>query len=194
MCIFVALDFDGVITKLEVDWNEVKSKVSELLGYKVDSLFEILLKTWNTPLYREISRLIESYELKAIEKARPHDYIRYVLDEFSRKVSGIFLVTMQSLNVINIFLDRYELKGYFTRILTRDDFPCKKMQIQYIIDNLGIESSRLYLIDDLPRNCEICLELGCKCILIGKESDKFLCAQNLLDALNLIIRYLEDVC
>jgi len=51
----VALDFDGVVTNLDVDWKDAVRRASEIAGYDVKSLNLFYDTNGDTCLFKKIS-------------------------------------------------------------------------------------------------------------------------------------------
>lgn len=181
----VALDFDGVITNLNVDWNYAMRLASQIVGYNIKSLLGFYETSHATPVFRLISREIEKLELEALKNARSTPFLDESLGRIVKANAEICLVSMQSACVIEKFLKRHNLADYFKEILTREKFPSKKAQVNYILNCLGMKPEEVLLVDDLERNIVQCRELGIRCFHFKRSQD--------LDAIKKMWQGIHDI-
>jgi phosphoglycolate phosphatase-like HAD superfamily hydrolase len=113
----IVLDFDGIITDLNVDWKLVYGELSQHFGYKIQSLIIFWKESFGTEAFNESSRLVEEYELKALSNARPYDDVEPFLKSFNGRK---YVASLQSQKVLDLFLEKYGLKRYFTQVLGRE--------------------------------------------------------------------------
>jgi beta-phosphoglucomutase-like phosphatase (HAD superfamily) len=167
----VALDFDGVITNLKVDWNYAIRLASQITGYDIRSLLTFYETSHDTPTFYLVSREIEKIELEAMKSAEPTPFLDEFLDKIVKANAEICLVSMQSALVIEMFLMRHNLAHYFKEILTRERFSSKKTQVRYILSCSGVKPEEVILVDDSKRSIEQCKELGIRCFLFKSHED-----------------------
>jgi beta-phosphoglucomutase-like phosphatase (HAD superfamily) len=106
---------------------------------------------------------MEKLELQALETAQPTPFIKDFLKKTTVSNIDIYVVSMQSAKVVEKFLQKYELYGYFRGIITREKYPSKKAQVAYILKEKRICPCELLLVDDSKRNINTCQELGVTC-------------------------------
>lgn len=159
----VALDFDGVITCLNVDWELAIRQASALVGYDIKSLILFYENNFDTVNFKKVSTEIEKLELEALKKAHLLPCVKEVLQKLSEKNLETYIVSLQSYRVIKAFLDQHELTNYFKGIITRENCPGKKAQVECIAKEKGLFPSQILLIDDNRRNINLCRELGVAC-------------------------------
>ena len=167
----VALDFDGVITNLKVDWNYAIRLASQIIGYDITSLLTFYETSHDTPIFYLVSKEIEKIELEALKSAEPTPFLVEFLDEIVKANAEICLVSMQSALVIKTFLTRHDLVQYFKEILTREKFSSKKTQVECILNCSGVKPEEVLLVDDLKRSIEQCKELGTRCFHFKTNQD-----------------------
>ncbi|MEM4704307.1 MAG: NIF family HAD-type phosphatase [Candidatus Bathyarchaeia archaeon] len=168
----VALDFDGVVTRLEVDWKAAIQQASRVAGREVKSLLAFYESFHSTPLFQLVSREMEKLELKALEKAKPMPFLKEFLEKASSSNVEVFLVSMQSTAVVDCFLRRHDLSRFFKEVLTRDAFPSKKAEVEHILNCLRLKPEEVLLVDDLERNIVRCGELGIRCFHFKPQQDR----------------------
>jgi phosphoglycolate phosphatase-like HAD superfamily hydrolase len=164
--IVLILDFDGVITSLNIDWVTVREEVSKIVGFRVESLLEFWERYFNTELFYLTSKIVERYELKSVAKAKPYEDVKKALQSFN---GSIYIASMQSEKALSMFLRKHGLKDYIKEALGREKFGSKLKQIQYII-NKEKEAWEIILVDDSRRNVSHCQTLGIKCILFDRKT------------------------
>ena len=167
----VALDFDGVITNLKVDWKCAIRLASQITGYDIKSLLTFYETSHDTPIFCLVSKEIEKIELEALKSAEPTPFLDEFLDKILKANAEICLVSMQSALVIKTFLTRHDLARYFKEILTRERFSSKKTQVEYILNFSGVKPEEVLLVDDLKRSLEQCKELGIRCFHFKGHKD-----------------------
>lgn len=165
----MALDFDGVITNLDVDWNAVIRRASQIVGQDIKSLITFYENNHGTPIFQKVSVEMEKIELQAIKTAQPKPHIEDFLQKLKEKQVPVYIVSMQSLKPIKTFLDQHCLASYFNGIITRENCPSKPAQLEYISKQTGISPSQILLVDDAKRNIEKCKEFGAACFFFKRE-------------------------
>jgi HAD superfamily hydrolase (TIGR01509 family) len=159
-----ALDFDGVITSLDIDWKAAILNASAIAGYDVNSLLLFYDEQFGKPLFEKVSKAMEKLELEAINRAQLLPYVKEALDHMTEKGIDLYIVSMQTTRVINDFLLKHGLLSYFKDIVTREKIPSKKAQVTYVLKNHKIPPNQLMLIDDSIKNINTCSQLGIICI------------------------------
>ena len=99
----VALDFDGVITNLNIDWKSAMRLASEKAGYDVKSLLAFFEASAGEPVFQTVSKEIEKVELEALKKAELTPFITDFLQKISERHIDIYIVSMQSAGVVKKF-------------------------------------------------------------------------------------------
>jgi phosphoglycolate phosphatase-like HAD superfamily hydrolase len=160
----LVLDFDGIITDLNVDWKLVISKLSQHFGHEIQNLIIFWKESFGTEAFNESSKLVEKYELKALSKARPYDDVEPFLKSFNGRK---YVASLQSQKVLDLFLEKYGLKRHFTQVLGRDNFGCKRRQLEYIIKRE--KDKDIIFIDDSLTNILECENLKVHKILFQRE-------------------------
>jgi phosphoglycolate phosphatase-like HAD superfamily hydrolase len=162
----LVLDFDGVITNLNIDWITVREEVSRRVGFKVGSMLEFWERYFNTDLFNLANEIVEKYEFEGIINAKPYDDVKTGLQYFNGLV---YLASMQSERILSIFLQKHGLIGYFKEVLGRVRFGSKLKQVRYIIERED-NARKIILVDDSRRNISSCYSLGVKCILFNRKA------------------------
>lgn len=159
----VALDFDGVITNLTINWNNAKRLASRIAGYEVKSLLAFYEVSFGKPIFQTVSMEVEKLELQAVKEAQPSPFVGDFIHRLVENQIVIYVVTMQSMLVIEEFLSQHDLRGYFQGIVTRETCPSREAQIRYILQKTGFTPGETLLVDDSERNLTRCRELGIEC-------------------------------
>ncbi len=159
----VALDFDGVIANLDLDWKAAIRQASAIAGYDIKSLITFYEQCFGTPLFQKISAEMEKLEIQALKTSPILPDAKEAIKKLAEKNVGLYIVSMQSNCVIKTFLDQNGLTSYFKDIVTREKCPGKKSQVEYVLKNYSITPSQLLLVDDSKRNITLCSKLGISC-------------------------------
>jgi HAD superfamily hydrolase (TIGR01509 family) len=164
----IALDFDGVITNLNVDWNSAISLASTIAGYNIKSLITFYESSQGTPIFQKVSEEIEKLELAALKNAKPTPFVKEFLQEISKHFRETYIVSMQSALVVQKFLRHYDLAIYFKGILTRERLPSRRAQIAHILEKSRVNPNEVLLVDDSGKNIAKCKELGVTCFYFAR--------------------------
>jgi len=167
----IALDFDGVVTNLDIDWNSAIRLASTITGYDVKSLITFYEASEGKPIFQTVSRQIEKLELEALKNAKLTPFITEFLQKISERHIDMYIVSMQSARVVKKFLGEHGLTCYFRDIITRERYPSKKAQVTYLLDNSGVRPDEVLLVDDSARNVSKCQELGVKCFHFARQQN-----------------------
>jgi FMN phosphatase YigB (HAD superfamily) len=98
-----------------------------------------------------------------------------VVDEksvsFKNSKAETYIVSNQSVPVIEDFLRKHGLARYFKEILARERFTNKKAQVEYILDKSRVSPDKVLLVDDAKRNITKWKDLGIKCFYFTRRQD-----------------------
>jgi phosphoglycolate phosphatase-like HAD superfamily hydrolase len=164
----IALDFDGVITNLNVDWNSAIRLASTITGYNIKSLLTFYESSHGTPIFQKVSEEIEKLELDALRNAEPTRFVKEFLQEISKHFRETYIVSIQSAFVVEKFLRQHDLACYFKEVLTRERLPSRRAQIAYILEKSRVSPDEVLLVDDSGKNIAICKELGITCFYFAR--------------------------
>jgi len=165
----VILDFDGVITRLNIDWSKLRAIVAEKTGLPINSFLDFFEEYYGTKEFALVHRLVEDYEVEAVLNSEPYkDAVEFLK---STVQYNVYIASMQSEKSINLFLQKHSLTPFFKEILGRGKFGSKKNQLTYLIKKLGLPKSCIFFIDDSLRNIKTCRELGIQCIHLNRRKN-----------------------
>lgn len=167
----IALDFDGVVTNLNIDWHYAIRLASAVAGCDVKSLLTFFEASEGKPIFQTVSRQIEKLELEALENAELTPFIIEFLQKISERHVNMYIVSMQSAKVVKKFLGEHELTHFFKDVITRERCPSKKAQVKCLLGNLGVRADEVLLVDDSARNVSNCRELGVKCFHFTRQQN-----------------------
>jgi HAD superfamily hydrolase (TIGR01509 family) len=159
----VALDFDGVMANLDLNWKIAIRQASEIAGYDIKSLITFYEKCFGSQLFQKISAEMEKLEMQALKTSPILPHVKETVEKLAERKVDLFVVSMQSYCVIKTFLNQNGLTRYFKDFITREKCPGKKAQVEYVLKNNNVNPSQLLLVDDSKRNITICSELGISC-------------------------------
>jgi HAD superfamily hydrolase (TIGR01509 family) len=167
----IALDFDGVVTNLNIDWHSAVRLASAIAGYDVKSLLTFFEASEGKPIFQTVSREIEKLELEAIKSAKLTPFVKDFLQKISEMQIEVYIVSMQSAKVVKKFLDEHELTRFFRDVITRERCSSKKAQVTCLLNTLGVSADKVLLVDDLARNISECRELGVRCFHFARQQN-----------------------
>jgi HAD superfamily hydrolase (TIGR01509 family) len=167
----VALDFDGVITNLDIDWNSAIRLASKSAGYDVKSLLTFYEVSHGSTVFQKVSTEMEKLEMDALKNAEPTPFAKEFLEKISKGDIETYVVSMQSAPAVEKFLRQHDLIRYFKEILTRERFPTKKSQIEYVLEKSRVSPNEVLLVDDSERNVTSCRMLGIRCFHFIRRQD-----------------------
>jgi phosphoglycolate phosphatase-like HAD superfamily hydrolase len=101
--------------------------------------------------------------MEAISKSKIYDDVIEALELFKGRK---YLASMQSQKVLEIFLEKHNLRKYFYEVLGRERFGSKRKQLEHILERE--KGNKVYFIDDLKRNIDSCNDLEIECILLKR--------------------------
>lgn len=165
----VALDFDGVITNLDVNWHAVIRQASKIVGHDIKSLILFYENNFGSPIFQKVSVEMEKIELTGIRNAEVAPFFEEFLQQLSKRQIQIYIVSMQSFKVIKTFLDQHGLVSYFNGVITREKCPSKAAQVQFISKQADINLNEILLVDDSKRNINNCKALGAACFYFERK-------------------------
>jgi beta-phosphoglucomutase-like phosphatase (HAD superfamily) len=167
----IALDFDGVVTSLNIDWKSAIRLASTITGYDVKSLLTFFEASEGKPIFQTVGREIEKLELEALKNAELTPFITEFLQKISERHIEVYIVSMQTARVVKKFLGDHGLTRFFKEVITRERCPSKKAQVTCLLDNSGVRPDEVLLVDDLTRNISKCQELGVKCFHFARQQN-----------------------
>ena len=167
----IALDFDGVVTNLDIDWYAAIRLASTIVGHDIKSLITFYEASHGTPIFQTVSKRIEQIELEALKEAKLTPFIREFLQKLSEMHVETYIVSMQSALVVKKFLSEHDLTSYFEDVVTRERCPSKTAQVTYVLKKSGVCPCQVLLVDDSARNISKCKELGVVCFHFTRQQD-----------------------
>lgn len=167
----IALDFDGVITNLNIDWHYAIRLASAIAGYDVKRLLTFFEASEGKPIFQTVSKEIEKLELEALKNAKLTPFIAEFLQKISEMHVKVYIVSMQSTQVVKKFLDKHKLTRYVRDVITRERCPSKQAQVACVLQNSSVRADEVLLVDDSARNISKCQKLGVKCFYFARQQN-----------------------
>ena len=167
----IALDFDGVVTNLNIDWHAAIRLASTIVGYDIKSLLTFYEAKYEKRIFQTVSKRIEQLELEALNDAKLTPFIREFLQKLAEMHVETYVVSMQSALVVKKFLSEHDLTSYFKDIVTRERYPSKTAQVTRVLEKSGVCPSQVLLVDDSARNISKCKELGVVCFHFARQQN-----------------------
>ncbi|MEM4576041.1 MAG: HAD hydrolase-like protein [Candidatus Nezhaarchaeales archaeon] len=188
MRVFVS-DLDGTLIYVPVNWDEVKRALSRVVGHEVTSVFEALRVTRakDEALYKELSQLIENYEVNSIRELKELEGSKRLLKLLKSLEVKVAIVTLQSERGLKAALKISGLDSYVDVYVTRDEELDRARQIEIALRKLDAEIGRdlVVFMGDRITDLEAGKKLGIPTIIIGST------VSTPLEALNVIAENLK---
>ncbi|WP_054857035.1 HAD hydrolase-like protein [Vulcanisaeta sp. JCM 16159] len=153
----LVLDFDGVITRLNIDWQKLREELSRYLGIRVVSINKLFEETHGTQTFWLAHEFVERHELEAVKTSELNDEIKKLITTFP---GTKYIATLQSEKAVIRFLERHKLLSIFREVLGRPRFASKEQELKYIVNI--VSTNRVIFVDDSRQNIETCERLGIK--------------------------------
>ncbi|MDH5816336.1 MAG: HAD-IA family hydrolase [Candidatus Nezhaarchaeota archaeon] len=181
-------DLDGTLVYVPVKWSEVKEALSRILGSEVMSIFEVLrwARAKSEDLYRELSGLIEEYEVNSMRELRRLEGSRELLKRLKEFDVKIAIVTLQGERSLKKALEVSDLAPYVDAYVTRDEELDRAKQIEIALKKLDAEIGRdsIVFMGDRASDLEAGMKLRIPTVIIG------LTVSSPLEAMNTIAEVL----
>jgi len=134
----VALDIDGTLIPLLIDFETLRAKIRALLGVN-HSLRPLAESLASLPVDRELKeeawRLIEEAEVESVERIDPREVSESV-ECVKRMISlgvGVVFVTARSSRTAELVLSRLGLTRFAESLVSRDVTPYRVEQLKYVL-------------------------------------------------------------
>ena len=135
-------DLDGTLVKLGVKWNEVRNELAKK-GFirSWESITEALYRSFynDKKMFENISKFIESYEMKSIRNIKPNSFLKKTFEVISKKIR-LALVTKQTTAVAFEVLRRLSVLEHFSIIVGREREFERGKQILKALETLKVSS------------------------------------------------------
>jgi len=161
-------DLDETLIRLPVDWPAVYEEVRRSLEISFTDLLNLLTELWGTKDYGKVSRLIEKFELEALNRVYILDNSRELVLNLSKKFK-LSLVTLQGRNVVEKILSGLGIRKIFEVVVTRDGAPTRFLQLRRVLDETGFRPEETLVIGDKLDDIESALKLGCWAVLVDRR-------------------------
>ena len=184
----IIFDLDGTLVRIPVPWKQVYNRLSALLGYRVTSIVALYAKIWKSNEYDVVSRIVEEYELSAIDNIEVLDNSPEIIKRLSEKYT-LSLVTLQSTKVMDKILNKLGISSFFRAKISRNVSPIRYEQILKAVNITNIPTRNTLVVGDLLNDVESAIKAGCLAILIVREGVQ----KEKINGKYMIIRNLEEL-
>lgn len=170
---YFIFDLDGTLFSLPVDWTAVRNEFAAIAGESAEGrpLFqEVQRVTAGKPALKQtILTMIESYELKAVDSAKPMPgAVDLVYSLF--EVSTLALVTLQGRRVCEEILRRNKVLDLFEAVVTREDSLDRAVQLEAALNELGARPKASLFIGDRLNDVVCGRKVGLPVALVGRST------------------------
>lgn len=165
-------DLDGTLFTIPVDWRSVRSELATAIGEQIGET-PLFLKlnevTSSRPGLREkVFQIIESYELRAVESAKPMPGASELLYSIF-EMAKLALVTLQGRRVTDDILRRHKLAELFEVVVTREESMDRVEQIQLAMKELGAKPAEVLFAGDRLNDVISARRAGVDVVLVGRS-------------------------
>ena len=170
---FLVTDMDGTLVTLDIDWDELREKVREIIrtDHPLKPLGPSILETTegNEELRKRAFDLVESEEVRAALGASPDPELKAMLSRLKSRGIKMALVTFQSAKPATIALKRLEVLSFFEFLITREYSLNRKKQLSIAIERLRADPRRTVFAGDSFWDVLAGKELGCYTVVVGRN-------------------------
>ncbi len=164
-------DFDGVITRVQVDWTNVRKSARSTFGMQIEGFSDFFEKTWGTEQFDKVSEFLDKYETEALFNSEPYPDVLPSLKIIKSKGHRAYVATMQCERTVNSALNRWDMSPYFEKILGRETSGSKSKELRRIIElEAGTPLKQIIFIDDRSLHIEAGRELGITSVKFTREN------------------------
>ncbi|RLF22494.1 MAG: hypothetical protein DRJ68_01385 [Thermoprotei archaeon] len=162
-------DLDGTLVHIPVDWSRVKAELSSIVGFEVQSIFNLLreARSRSEELYLQLSRAIERLEVEAIPHIEVAEGARELLEHLKARGVRVGIVTLQSLRALERVLAVSGLRPYVDAWVTREEELDRAEQVKKALKKLGVDRGLVVFMGDRETDLEAGLRLRIPTIIIG---------------------------
>lgn len=148
----IAIDLDGTLIPILVDFERLRSEIRALLGidHPLRPLGESLASlNIDNCLKKKAWELIEKVELESVHRLNPRDLGSNIeaVRKLVEKGLTVFIVTMRSTTTARAVLEKLELRVDALKLITRDVSPYRLVQLRSVLES-GVQVERLIFIGD----------------------------------------------
>lgn len=163
----IIFDLDGTLVHLPIDYEKLRAEISITLKMKeVDSILNVLLNI-NEKDRAKIFRLLDKYELDAIQNMREIKEGIKIYNDFRDKIRC--LVTLQGKLTVKGIIKRTGLS--FDFVVTREFSLDRYEQIRAAIKVFNVDPREVLFICDKENDKKAAEKVGCKFLLVKNVGD-----------------------
>jgi phosphoglycolate phosphatase-like HAD superfamily hydrolase len=163
-------DLDGTLVHFAVDWQDVKSRLADLLEI-ADPLTPLLPSIARLHLdperRRKVYELIDDVEVASARSFVRDDGIVRLFRGLKADRKRIGLVTLQGRRPAVEALTRLDILESIDVIVTRDEFATRKQQIGRCLAILRVPGSSSVVIADRAADMAAARDFGCRTVAVG---------------------------
>lgn len=170
---FLVTDMDGTLVTLDIDWDELRERVREIIktDHPLKPLGPSILETTegNEELRKKAFDLVESEEVRAALGAFPDPELKAMLSRLKDKGVRMALITFQSAKPATIALKRLEVLPFFEFLITREYSLNRKKQLSIALERLKADPRRTVFAGDSSWDVLAGKELGCYTVVVRRK-------------------------
>jgi len=166
----IIFDLDETLIKLPVDWPVAYEEVRKYIRRNFTNLLNLLAELWNTEDYHIVSRIIEKFELEALDYIQILDNSQELILDLSKHYR-LSLVTLQGRIIAEEALRKLGIRKTFEIVITRDDAPTRLKQLQMVLEKTSFKPEETIVVGDKLNDVESALKLKCWAVLVDRRNE-----------------------
>ncbi|RLE66761.1 MAG: hypothetical protein DRJ38_00830 [Thermoprotei archaeon] len=166
----IIFDLDETLIKLPVDWPVAYEEVRKYIRRNFTNLLNLLAELWNTEDYHIVSRIIEKFELEALDYIQILDNSQELILDLSKHYR-LSLVTLQGRKIAEEALRKLGIRKTFEIVITRDDAPTRLKQLQMVLEKTSFKPKETIVVGDKLNDVESALKLKCWAVLVDRRNE-----------------------
>lgn len=166
----IIFDLDETLIKLPVDWPVAYEEVRKYIRRNFTNLLNLLAELWNTEDYHIVSRIIEKFELEALDYIQILDNSQELILDLSKHYR-LSLVTLQGRKIAEEALRKLGIRKTFEIVITRDDAPTRLKQLQMVLEKTSFKPEETIVVGDKLNDVESALKLKCWAVLVDRRNE-----------------------
>jgi HAD superfamily hydrolase (TIGR01509 family) len=171
----IIFDLDGTMVNLEVDWINVRKELreSELIE-PWDSIMVTLYKCRRSMhKFETTSKIAEKYEDEAIDKIKPDQDLKRLLDRLRSYGIKLAIASKQTSHTVNSALKRLGISDNFETVVGRDYSMNRKEQLIKALRTMKVSPSSAVFVEDTVTDAASAAKLNLACIGVSRNPYRF---------------------
>ena len=168
----VISDLDGTLVDTNIDWENLRARVRELLGTNhplkpLGPSIPHVAKSHDDVL--KAFKIIEEEELRSTQQISYDPSLINTIKVIKALGIKFAIVTLRSKSSAEIIIKKLGIQDYVDILVTRDQSPDRATQVRIVLKALNVKPHEVIFVGDTEYDLNSCMKLGIKTIIICKE-------------------------